>query len=126
MRTLRFHGYGDPADVLRIDDAEPPSPGPGQIRVAVQACGLTPADWALCGGLFAGELPRGIGLEVSGVVDALGDGVTGVAVGGAVFGPAPCRGERAGAWDLAVLDVWALRPPGLGAAEAAALPMAVE
>ena len=71
MRTLRFHDYGVPADVLRLEDTVPPHPGPGQTRVAVQACGLTPADWALCGGLFAGDLPRGIGLEVAGTVDEL-------------------------------------------------------
>jgi NADPH:quinone reductase-like Zn-dependent oxidoreductase len=126
MRTLRFHEYGAPLDVLRLEDAERPEPGPGQIRVAVQTCGLTPADWALCGGLFPGDLPRGIGLEVSGTVDALGDGVTGVALGDPVLGPAPFTGPAAGASEHAVLDVWFPRPPGLDPSGAAALPMAVE
>lgn len=126
MRTLRFHDYGAPADVLRLEDAEPPHPGPGQIRVAVQTCGLTPADWALCGGLFAGDLPRGIGLEVAGTVDEIGDGVTGVHSGDPVFGPAPYRGPTAGASEHAVLDVWFPRPTGLDPIHAAALPMAVE
>ncbi|MFI6347079.1 NADP-dependent oxidoreductase [Streptomyces sp. NPDC050560] len=125
MRTLRFHTYGDPADVLRIEDAEPPRPGPGQIRVAVTACGLNPADWGLCGGLFAGDLPRGIGLEVSGTVDAVGDGVTGVGIGDPVFGPAPFTGPTAGASEQALLDIWFPRPRGLDTAGAAALPMAV-
>ncbi|WP_197039993.1 hypothetical protein [Nocardia sp. NRRL WC-3656] len=57
MRTLRFHEYGSPLEVVRLDEAEIPTPGPGQIRIAVQACGLNPADWALCDGLFAGALP---------------------------------------------------------------------
>ncbi|HVV14628.1 NADP-dependent oxidoreductase [Amycolatopsis sp.] len=126
MRALRFHEYGAPLDVLRIEDIEPPAPGPGQVRVTVQACGLNPADWALCGGLFAGDLPRGIGLEVSGTVDAVGDGVTGVEIGAAVFGPAPFQGPAAGASEQALLDDWFPRPPGLGAVAAAALPMAVE
>lgn len=126
MRTLRFHTYGDPADVLRLEDASAPAPGPGQIRVAVQACGLTPADWALCGGLFAGDLPRGIGLEVAGIVDALGEGVTSGAVGDPVVGPAPFRGPTAGASEFALLDVWFPRPAGLDPVDAAALPMAVE
>lgn len=126
MRTLRFHDHGAPLDVLRLEDAEPPEPGPGQIRVTVDACGLTPADWALCGGLFAGELPRGVGLEVAGTVDALGAGVSGVAVGDAVFGPAPFLGPTAGASEQAVLDVWFSRPAALAPAAAAALPMAVE
>jgi len=126
MRTLRFHERGAPLDVLRLDEVEPPTPGPGQVRVAVQTCGLTPADWALCGGLFAGDLPRGIGLEVSGTVDAIGDGVTGVGLGDPVFGPAPFTGPTAGASEQAVLNVWFPRPPGLDPVGAAALPMAVE
>ncbi|MCA1219535.1 NADP-dependent oxidoreductase [Streptomyces sp. 8L] len=126
MRTLRFHEYGAALDVLRLEDAEAPAPGPGQIRVAVQACGLTPADWALCGGLFPGDLPRGIGLEVSGTVDAVGEGVTGTAVGDPVFGPVPFTGPTAGASELALLDTWFPRPARLGPVDAAALPMAVE
>ncbi len=126
MRTLRFHEHGAPLDVLRLDDAETPIPGPGQIRIAVQACGLTPADWALCEGLFPGDLPRGVGLEVSGTVDAIGDGVTGVDLGDPVVGPAPFAGPTAGASEQAVLDVWFPRPPGLDPVGAAALPMAVE
>ncbi|WP_037359302.1 NADP-dependent oxidoreductase [Amycolatopsis orientalis] len=125
MRTLRFHEHGPAADVLRVEDAAAPDPGPGQIRVAVQACGLNPADWALCEGLFAGDLPRGIGLEVSGTVDALGEGVTSVEVGAPVFGTAPFTGPTAGASELAVLDSWFPRPDGLDAVHAAALPMAV-
>jgi NADPH:quinone reductase-like Zn-dependent oxidoreductase len=112
--------------VLRLEEAEMPTPGPGQIRIKVQTCGLTPADWALCGGLFAGALPRGIGLEVSGLVDALGDDVTGVEIGDPVLGPAPFRGPTAGASEYAVLDIWVPRRPGLDPIQAAALPMAVE
>ncbi|HVT69057.1 MAG TPA: alcohol dehydrogenase catalytic domain-containing protein, partial [Trebonia sp.] len=126
MRTLRFHEYGGPGDVLRLEEAEVPRPGPGQVRVAVRVCGLTPADWALCGGLFGGDLPRGIGLEVAGTVDALGDGVTGVRAGDEVFGPGPFTGPTAGASEYALLDIWFPRPEGLDPAHAAALPMAVE
>jgi NADPH:quinone reductase-like Zn-dependent oxidoreductase len=126
MRTLRFHEHGPALDVLRLEEAEPPVPGPGQIRIAVQACGLNPADWALCEGLFAGELPRGIGLEVSGTVDAIGEGVAGVAIGDPVLGPAPFLGPTAGAAEQALLDVWFPRPAGLDPVAAAALPMAVE
>jgi NADPH:quinone reductase-like Zn-dependent oxidoreductase len=126
IRSLRFHRYGAPADVLQLDTLEAPRPGPGQIRVAVHACGLNPADWALCGGLFAGELPRGIGLEVSGVVDALGEGVHDVALGTLVFGATFWRGPTAGASDLAVLSHWTAVPAGLDPLQAAALPMAAE
>lgn len=124
MRTLRFHEHGPAAEVLRVEDAAVPDPGPGQIRVSVQACGLNPADWALCEGLFAGDLPRGVGLEVSGTVDALGEGVTGVAIGDPVFGCAPFTGPTAGASELVLLDAWFPRPDGLDVVHAAALPMA--
>ena len=126
MRTLRFHHTGEPLDVLRLEEAEPPQPAPGQIRVAVEVCTINPADLALCRGLYPGDLPRGVGLEVAGTVDAIGEGVTGVQLGDAVFGPAPFTGPTAGAADHAVLDIWFPRPPALDPAAAAALPMAVE
>jgi NADPH:quinone reductase-like Zn-dependent oxidoreductase len=102
-------------------------PGPNRVRVNVHACGLNPADWALCRGLFAGNLPRGIGLDVSGTVEAIGAGVQDVAVGDAVFGPADFAGfASAGASDFAILQHWTRIPPGLDPVQAAALPMAVE
>lgn len=127
MRTVRFHEYGEPADVLRLETTAVPEPGPGRIRVVVHACGLAPADWALCRGLFAGDLPRGIGIDVSGTVDAVGDGVTDVAAGDLVFGSADWRGApAAGASDRAIMDQWTAVPAGLDATQAAALPMALE
>jgi NADPH:quinone reductase-like Zn-dependent oxidoreductase len=127
MRTIRFHGYGEPADVLRLEDAAAPSPRAGHIRVRVHACGLNPADWALCRGLFASDLPRGIGLDVSGTVDAVGEAVTDVSVGSHVLGAADFSGyPSAGASDYAILHFWTQVPEGLDLVEAAALPMAVE
>ena len=127
MRALRFHRHGEAADVLRLEEAAIPNPGAGQIRVRVHACGLNPADWALCRGLFASELPRGVGLDVSGAVDAVGEGVTDVQVGIPVLGPADYSGyPSAGAADYAILRVWTPVPEGLDLVDAATLPMAVE
>ena len=127
MNAIRFHDYGEPADVLRLEQAAVPTPEPGRIRVVVHACGLNPADWALCRGLFPGKLPRGIGLEVSGTVDAVGEGVTDVAVGDLVLGSADyAGGHSAGAADRAIVNNWARIPDGLDLVQAAALPMAVE
>lgn len=126
MRVVRFREHGEPADVLRLETAPVPEPGPGRIRVAVRACGLAPADWALCRGLFPGPLPRGIGCDVAGTVEATGAGVTGVAVGDPVFGTADWREcPSAGAADRAIMDRWFAVPEGLGLPEAAALPMAL-
>ncbi len=127
MRTVRFNEYGEPGDVLHMETVAVPTPGPGRILVAVHACGLTPADWALCRGLFPGALPRGIGIEVAGTVDAVGDGVGDVAGGDLVFGTADWSGaQSAGASDLAIMDHWTPLPPGLDPTQAAALPMALE
>lgn len=127
MRTVRFHEYGEPGNVLHLEETAVPAPDPGRIRVVVHACGLTPADWALCRGLFAGKLPRGIGIDVSGTVDALGKGVDDVTVGDLVFGTADWAGAAsAGASDRAIMDHWFDVPPGLDPQQAAALPMALE
>ena len=126
IRTIRFQSYGEPAEVLRLEEATLPGPADQRVRVKVQACGLNPADWALCRGLFAGSLPRGIGLEAAGVVDAVGSDVTDVEVGQLVFGPVDfVNTNSAGAADYAILQHWTSVPEGLDAAHAAALPMAV-
>lgn len=127
MRAIRYHGYGEPADVLRLEEAPIPAPGAGHVAVRVHACGLNPADWALCRGLSARKLPSGIGLDVSGVVTAVGAGVSDVAVGDAVFGPSDFTNyPTAGAADYAILYHWNRLPDQLSHVDAAALPMVVE
>jgi len=128
MRALRLHHFGAPSDVLRLEDAPIPVPGPNQVRIRVHACALNPADRAICAGFFfGGALPRGVGLDVSGIVDAVGDGVTNAEVGDRVFGvPDFIAGHSAGAAEHAVLMAWARIPEGLGLLEASVLPMAVE
>ena len=127
MKTLRFDRYGEPSDVLRLDDADIPDPKAGHVRIKVHACGLNPADWALCRGLFAGDLPRGVGLDVAGIVDAIGDGVKEVTIGDPLLGvPAYQDYPSAGAADHAVLSVWTCVPAELDLLNAAALPMAIE
>jgi NADPH:quinone reductase-like Zn-dependent oxidoreductase len=127
MKALRLHSYGEPADVLHLEEVAVPSPGAGRIRVRVHACALNPADWALCRGFFPVPPPRGIGLDVSGTVDAVGEGVTKVSMGDLVFGVPDFRGyPTAGAAEYAIMAVFVPVPKGLDLAEAAALPMAVE
>lgn len=120
MRAARFSSFGSP-EVLEIDDVPEPHPGPGQIRIAVRAAGINPIDWKARQGMMGGELPSGTGYDAAGVVDELGEGVTGVAVGDDVFG----QGRDVAA-QLAVLTQWAPVPAGLDFTTAAGLPMAVE
>jgi NADPH:quinone reductase-like Zn-dependent oxidoreductase len=127
MRTLRVRSYGEPADVLHVEEVAIPDPKAARIRVRVHACALNPADWAVCKGFFPVPPPRGVGFDVSGTVDAVGEGVVGVKVGDLVFGVPDYLGyPTAGASDFAILAVWIPVPKGLGLVEAAALPMAVE
>jgi NADPH:quinone reductase-like Zn-dependent oxidoreductase len=85
MRQVWIPRKGRP-DVLEVREAPDPEPGPGQVRVRVQAAGVNFADVMARMGLYldAPPLPAVVGYEVSGTVDALGAGVTGVAEGARV------------------------------------------
>jgi NADPH:quinone reductase-like Zn-dependent oxidoreductase len=122
MQGIQFTQFGGP-EVLELVELPDPEPGPGQIRVAVRATGVNPIDWKVRSGAMGGDLPRRTGQEVAGVVDKLGDGVTGLEVGDAVFGAAAGGG---GAAELALVESYARVPQGLDFAGAAALPVAVE
>ncbi|KVO78731.1 quinone oxidoreductase [Burkholderia ubonensis] len=78
--AVRFHQTGGP-DVLRWEAVEVGDPGPGEVRVKHAAVGLNFADTYFRSGLYPVPLPSGIGVEAAGVVEAVGDGVTHVAVG---------------------------------------------
>jgi NADPH:quinone reductase-like Zn-dependent oxidoreductase len=125
-RVIRFHQTGEPLDVLREERAEVADPAVGRIRIRVAAAGLNPADWALCHGFMPGSLPRGIGCDAAGTVDAIGAGVADTAIGDLVFGSVDIAQPSAGAADFAILNRWFAMPDGLDFAEAATLPMVVK
>jgi NADPH:quinone reductase-like Zn-dependent oxidoreductase len=85
--AARFDRFG-PASVIAVVDAEVPQPGPHEVRVQVKAVGLNPVDYKMREGTSRHNvtLPSGLGRELSGIVDALGDGVTTLQVGDEVFG----------------------------------------
>jgi len=122
MKAIQFHEFGGP-EVLELVELPDPEPAAGQIRVRVRAAGINPIDWKVRRGAMGGDLPKRTGQEVAGVVDALGEGVTDVAVGDEVFGGAAGGG---GAAELALLENYAPIPSTLDFARAAALPVAVE
>jgi len=122
VKAVRFSRFGGP-EVLEIVDVPDPHPGPGQVRIAVRAAGVNPSDWKKRKGLMDGELPQTLGHEAAGVVDELGEGVAGVAVGDRVFG---LSAEGAAQAELAVLSYYAPIPPSLDFPGAAALPAAIE
>ncbi len=89
MRAWRVHAYGQPP---RLDDCPLPEPGPGELRVRVAAASVNPIDWKLAAGLlksfFRPELPRALGRDCAGIVDAAGPGVAQFAAGDEVAGVA--------------------------------------
>lgn len=124
MRALQYAAHGGP-EVLAVADAPEPHAGPGQVRVRVRAAGLNPLDWKIRAGLLSQgeplEGPGRSGFEASGVVDEVGEGVTGTAVGDDVFG----LGGATHA-ELAVLDAWAAKPASVDWAVAGGAAVAVE
>ena len=124
MKKVSFAEFGGP-DVLHLMDAEEPHAGPGRIRIAVRAAGVNPVDWRVREGQVLGahptELPSGVGIDASGVVDEVGEGVEGVEAGDHVFG----EGSSTYA-EFAVLSAWARMPEGLTFEEAAGYPSVVE
>lgn len=81
-KRVRFHAFGG-ADVLKIEQGETPAPGAGEVRIAVQAIGLNRADalWREKMYIEDAMLPAGLGNEAAGVIDAVGEGVEGLAAG---------------------------------------------
>jgi NADPH:quinone reductase-like Zn-dependent oxidoreductase len=124
MRALQYTAYGGP-EVLEWAQAPAPHPGPGQLRIAVRAASVNPIDWkAFSGAMSGGEPMAGtgyLGSDAAGVVEEVGQGVTGVAVGDEVFG----RGQHTQA-ESALLDAWAAKPPAIDWAVAAAAGVAGE
>lgn len=129
MRAVVQDRYGS-ADVLRVREVDAPSPGEGEVLVRVRAAGVNMADWHMMSGLpsfsrlFLGlRRPRTAtrGVDVAGVVEAVGEGVTEFLVGDEVFGSA------AGSFAELALSKpkrLALKPAGVSFEQAAASPMA--
>jgi len=121
MKAVQYREIGKGPEVVEIDV---PEPGPGQIRLKVTAAGLCHSDWFvmdLPAEAYIYGLPLTLGHEGAGVVDKLGQGVSGVAVGEsyAIYGPWGCgvchncaEGKENYCTRAAELGI---APPGLGA-----------
>jgi NADPH:quinone reductase-like Zn-dependent oxidoreductase len=124
MRALQFSEYGGP-DELNWAEAPEPHAGPGQIRIKVRAASVNAIDWKRLSGAFAGgqklSATAFLGYDAAGVVDEIGDGVSGVSLGDDVFG----LGSDTQA-EYAVLNAWAAKPSSVDWAVAAAAGVAGE
>lgn len=124
MKAAYIEGHGGP-EVLKYGDMPDPVAGPGEVLVDIHAASVNGADWKVrAGGYYGGTLdfPYILGRDFSGVVAALGEGVTDLAVGDAVFAVCPGGQEGAYAEKIAIrADVVAKKPDSVSHVDAAAL-----
>ena len=125
-RSVRLHQFGSP-DVLKIEDVVVPDPGFQEVRLRVRAIGLNRSEVLTRSGKSAIKptLPAQLGLEAAGVIEAVGSGVEGFAVGDRVA-VIPGDMNRAYYGEVALAPAWTLvkLPPDQNWQEAAATWMA--
>ena len=128
MRAIVQHSFGGP-EVLEVESRPVPEPLPTEVRVRVEAAGVNPVDWKTRAGKGAAAqfgLPLTVGWDVTGVVDAVGLGVTRFTVGDPVFGmpwfPRPASGYAE--FVTAPSRHFARRPDALPVEQAAGLSLA--
>ena len=123
MKAAFFMKNGGP-EVMQYGDVKDPVAGPGQVLIDVHAASVNGADWKVRAGHYAPitDFPYVPGRDFSGVVSALGAGVTDFAVGDAVFGVCDVGTEAAYAEKVAIrAAIVAKKPEKLTHVEAAAL-----
>ncbi|MET9615591.1 NADPH:quinone oxidoreductase family protein [Kitasatospora indigofera] len=124
MRAWQVDELGEPREVMRLRElAGPPGPGPGQVRVRVRAAAVNFPDALMVRGHYQVRppLPFTPGVELCGVVDALGEGVTGLAPGDRVIGNPVLPGGAFAEYALLEAAAVFAAPDALDDAEAAAL-----
>ncbi len=96
MKAIRVHEFGEP-EVMRLEEISVPRPGPGQVVIAVKAAGVNPVDTYIRSGLYARrpELPYTPGLDGAGLIEFVGEGVTGWTVGDRVYAAFTISGSYA-------------------------------
>jgi NADPH:quinone reductase-like Zn-dependent oxidoreductase len=126
MKAVRIHEYGAP-DTLRFEDAPCPEPHAGEALIRVEATSVNPFDCAMRAGYvrsyFELPMPYIPGLDVAGVIEGLGEGVSGFKTGDRVFARGGLMRDGTNA-ELAVVpdSDMALMPASLDPIHAAALP----
>ncbi|GAA1670849.1 NADP-dependent oxidoreductase [Nonomuraea maheshkhaliensis] len=129
MLAVHFNRFGPP-DVLAVGTLPEPHAGPGQVRIRVRAAGVSPVDLALRAGRSPSSgrlaLPHIPGVDAAGVIDELGTGVAGHAVGDQVFGAVEVARLGGASAEFAVLAYWAAKPPSMSWPEAGAAGTSVE
>lgn len=126
MRAILCTRPQDDMATTGLAEVPVPEPGPGEVRVRVMAASLNPVDWKLCAGVAPWwSEPHVVGLDAAGVIDGLGEGVTGWAVGDRVVWHGNLRRQGVFAdYATTVAHVLTRVPDAVAFAAAAALPCA--
>jgi NADPH:quinone reductase-like Zn-dependent oxidoreductase len=122
MKAAYIEKFGGPEN-LKYGDLPDPTPGPGQVIVDTHAASVNGADWKVCAGEYANpSFPVILGRDLSGVVSAIGSGVTDLRVGDEVFGVLEAGRDGTYCEKVAIgAAVVAKKPPGLSHVDATAL-----
>jgi NADPH:quinone reductase-like Zn-dependent oxidoreductase len=124
MRAALYTQYGEP-DVLHIGEAPEPHAPAGAIRIRTLAVSVNPVDWKIRAGHVQKFLPLEFpvipGRDAAGIVDEVGEGVSGVAVGDLVFGMGGVSDTTS---EFSVLTAWAPVPTAWTPEQAAAAGLA--
>jgi NADPH:quinone reductase-like Zn-dependent oxidoreductase len=124
MKAIRIYEYGG-NEVLHLEDIPVPEVEAGEIRVRVRATSINPVDWKTRLGYLsrAVALPLTLGWDVAGDVDAIGDGITGIQPGDAVYGMIMVRGGAYAEYAVLKVHEVAAKPATLSYEAAAAVPL---
>jgi NADPH2:quinone reductase len=126
MRAALYDSHGPAREVLRITEVDRPEPGPGQVRVRIEASGVNPTDWKSRSGATARpisdfQIPH---LDGAGVIDAVGEGVDPGRLGERVWVWLAAAGQpwgTAAEWSVVPAEQAVLLPDGVSAELGASL-----
>lgn len=130
MKAVLFEAFGA-SDTLRVAEVPKPAAGKGEALIRIEHTAVNPVDWKIREGYLKDMMPHVFpiipGWDVSGVIEALGEGVEGFEVGAPVYAYARKPVVQGGTYaEYITLDanVLALRPTSLTSAQAASIPLA--
>ena len=129
MFAVQYDRFGPP-EVLTLGSLPQPHAAAGQVRIAVRAAGVAPVDLSIRSGRSPSAarltLPHIPGVDAAGVIDEIGTGVSGYALGDEVFGSVDIARLGGASAEFAVLSFWAAKPAALSWEQAGASGSSIE
>lgn len=124
MKAIKIYEFGGP-DVLRYEDIPKPQPGPGEILIRIIAAGVNPIDWKIRSGYIRElPLPTIMGLDVAGIVEAVGQGETSFQPRDEIFAKVSIGQGGYAEYTVTSSTQAAQKPRSIGFVESAAIPTA--